>query len=256
MKIQIRRRAREPQAPQITVREKTIYLCGQCHNRYYSYHFFCPQCLGVVASSAKHSSLLQITSCAPEELEEGGALLAKLAAISSFDYEAALKSAPWTCMMQSDPVILKVWKECLEAAKLSTEILRAAPETKSKRRKQHRPLFAENTPFPQFLPADLTEEMRALCASVPSASLKLQWAETACNAFRLVERIYKVPSERILFVDYLFQIEEHLREFTSRFASSKWAEQSFVKWNDKLKESFQRMESEMDAVREKVQDQL
>jgi len=256
MKIQIRSGTSNARVRQITVREKTIYVCKQCHNRYYSYYFFCPQCLGVVASSTKHSSLLQIISCAPGNLEETAALLAQLSAVNAFDYAAALKSAPWVCIAQTDPAILKTWKECLEAAQVRVAIFHSAPPTRTSRRKLLPPLFAQDAPYPFFLPPSLTEEIRGLAASIASASLKLQWSETASLAFHLLEGIYRTPSERILFVDFLFQIEELLREFTRRYSSPKWSESGFLKRCEKLKESFRQMQSEIDAVREKVQDQL
>jgi hypothetical protein len=255
MKIQIRRPANSKNQP-ITVREKTVYTCKRCRNRYYSYHYFCPQCLGEVDSPSTNVCLLQILSCPVDHLQEAAALLQKLSGKGQIDFESALSTLPWICMLQSDPAVLQKWKDSLESENLSIEILSALPEVKKKRRKPSAPLFISNAPAPFFLPSSLTQNVRASTDSIPSATAKLEWAETVGFAFKLLERLYKNAPERLLFYDFIFQIEEQVSEFVSRLDSSRWNEQAFEKRIEKLRELLGRMESEIEAVRDQVRDQL
>jgi hypothetical protein len=255
MKIQIRRPV-DSQNQSITVREKTVYTCKHCRNRYYSYHYFCPQCLGEVGSSTKNVCILQILSCPADHLQEAASLLQKLSGNSQIDFESSLSTLPWICMLQSDPAILQKWKECLESENLTIEILSAMPEVKKRRRKPNAPLFASDAPAPFFLPSSMIQNIRASTESIPSASAKLAWAETVGLAFKLLERLYKNAPERLLFYDFIFQIEEQIREFVLRLDSSRWNEQSFEKRIAKLQELLGRMESEIEAVRDQVRDQL
>jgi hypothetical protein len=256
MKIEVRRRPGDSRSARITVREKTIYVCKQCGNRYYSYHFFCPQCLGHVASSAKQSSLLRITSCSAEEAPEVQALLGKLSGMEDFNWGSKLKNLPWLCMKESDPAILRIWKESLEVLGTGVELLNSIPPSKRKRLREQPPLFARDAPYPQFLPAVLTMEIRTIAGNLPTPSLRLHWGETAALAMNLLERIHRKQSERVLFVDFVYEIEESLREFTSRFSTPKISETAFEKQNARLAAALHRMESEMDAVREQIQNQL
>jgi hypothetical protein len=255
MKIQVHRPVALKNQP-ITIREKTIYTCKSCRNRYYSYHYFCPQCLGEVNSSSSNVFLLQILACPAEHLQEAASLLQKLSGNGQMEFESALSSLPWICMLQSDPVILQKWKECLESESLSVEILSTMPVIKKKRKKPVPPLFASNAPAPLLLPSSLIQNIRASNDSIPSASAKLKWAETVALSFKLLERLYKNASERLLFYDFIFQIEEQIREFALRVDATRWNESAFEKRIDKLQELFGRMESEMEAVRDQVRDQL
>ena len=159
-------------------------------------------------------------------------------------------------MKQSDRGILRVWKECLEAAGFQGDVLATAPPSRGRRRKEAAPLFPQNAPYPQFLPPMITQDMRILANGLSSPSLKLAWAETASSAMNLLERIYKKHSERVLFIDYVYMIEQSLRDFTTRFSTGKISDQSFERQSSILLESFRHMESEMDSVREHVQEQL
>jgi hypothetical protein len=255
MKIQIRRTPAIKNQP-ITVREKIIFSCKHCGNRYHSYHYFCPQCLGEVESSSSKSCVLQILSCPAENLQNAASLLQKLSGNAKFDFENALDLLPWICMRQSDPAILQTWKECLESEHLGVEILSGTPENKRKRRKQAAPLFDSNAPAPYYLPPSLIDQIRSSADSVLSPGAKLAWAETVRDAFKILERLYKNASDRLLFYDYIFQVEEQIRDFVFRLSSSKWNEQNFVKRYEKLRENFGRMDSEIEAVHDQVQDQL
>ena len=256
MKIEIRKRPPEAKMARIAVREKTLYVCKRCGNHYYAYYFFCPQCMGEVANTAPQFSMLRIVSCFAEASEEAGAILQKLAGSTGFDFNAAMKKPPWLCMKQSDPAILRIWKDCMGAAGIQAEINASLPPARGRKRKEHPPLFAQNAPYPEFLPAAITQEMRGLAQALPSASLKLAWAETSALAMNLLERIYKKQSERVLFIDYVYQTEEMLREFTTKFSSGKVSNPAFERQNQILHDAFQRMGSEMDSVREQVQKQL
>jgi hypothetical protein len=212
--------------------------------------------MGEVANSSSQFSILQITGFSAENPEESRLLVTKLSGAEAFDLTAALKSLPWVFAKQSDPTILRVWKECLEAAGFRAEVVAAIPPARGRRRKEKAPIFSQDAAYPQLLPLELTRQMRSLSQTLPSASLKLAFAETAEFAMNLLERIYKKQSERVLFVDYVFHIEESLREFITKFATGKISTPSFERQNNKLLESFRHMESEMDSVREQVQNQL
>ena len=256
MKIEVRRRTPDSKTPRIAIREKTIYVCKRCGNHYYSYHFFCPQCLGEVENSSPQFSMLRISSLSSDDANESQLLFERLSGIEGFDFTGALKKLPWICMKQSDPGLLRIWKECLEAAGFHADILATLPPAKARKRKEHPPLFVQNAPYPQFLPPALTQDIRALGSALPPASLKLAWAETASAAVNLLERIYKKQSERVLFIDYIYQIEESLREFTATLSAGKISDESFIRQTNKLMGFYRQMESEMDSVREQVQKQL
>jgi len=68
--------------------------------------------------------------------------------------------------------------------------------------------------------------------------------------------LYKHPTGRVLFFDFIFQIEEQLGEFLQDFTRSKWSEAEFLKQNGKLKASFEQMDAEVQEVRQQVQEQL
>jgi hypothetical protein len=255
MTIHVRRPSFSSRNPRIKVREKTLYYCKDCGNRYYSYYFFCPQCLGEVSSSMQDTSLLQIVS-APEERAEAVELLKKLSADEEFDFEKALTSLPWNCMMNTDRAILEHWKEYLEAEKFRIEIFAAPPQSKAKRRKPFRPLFASSAPYPAFLSPSMTTRMREVARQCPTASAKLRWVETVSLLATVLEGLYKHPSGRVLFYDFIFAIEEQLREFLGNFSTGRWKEQDFLTRNEKLKKAAQQMQTEIEAVRQQVQEQL
>jgi hypothetical protein len=256
MKIEIRRRPADEKPANITIREKTIYVCKRCSNHYYSYHFFCPQCMGEIFNSAPQFSILRIMSISTGNPKESESLLERLSGMEGFDFEASLKKLPWICMKQSDPTILRVWKECLESAGLRCDIIATIPPAKGRKRKENPPLFPQNATYPFFLPRSLIDDMRSAARSLPSATLRLSWAETSTLALNLLERIYKKQSDRVLFIDYVYQIEESIREFISQFLGEKISLESFERRNKMLLKSFRRMESEMDSVREQVRNQL
>ncbi len=183
-------------------------------------------------------------------------LLKKLSENQVFDFEKALQSLPWVCIMNTDPGVLQHWKECLEAQKIHAEILAVLPPNKKRKRKMQPPLFAGDAPFPNFFASSISQSLRKAAKSIPLASAKLRWAETVLLSFNILEGLYKNHTGRILFYDFIFQIEEQFREFLESFGSFKWSENEFLKRNDKLKVSFERMADEIQAVREQVREQL
>jgi hypothetical protein len=255
MKIKIRRSSPSPGSGPIKVREKTIYHCKDCNNKYYSYHFLCPQCLGELSSASSGTIALQILSC-PSAADSVADLLRKLSENQQFDFEKALQSLPWICMLNSDPAILQHWKECLVAQKVEVEIFFPAIPAKTRKRKAHPPLYTANAPYPGFLPSAITDGVRKLARSVPLASAKLQWAETVLLSFNILEGLYKNHTGRILFYDIIFKIEEQIREFIDSFGSFRWSEGEFLKRNSRLKTSFEQMAVEIQEVRQQVQEQL
>jgi hypothetical protein len=255
MKIQIRRSPPASKNSLLKIREKVVYQCKECKNRYYSYYYFCPQCLGEVSSPVQHTAVLQILSC-PSDQSEAVDLLTKLSANNDFDFVKAFQFLPWTCMVNTDPAILQHWKECLEAQNFSVEILPAVPQTKKKRRKIHPPLFETPAPFPALFTAPILNAIRKTANAIPMASARLQWVDTVILSFKILEGLYKHHTGRILFFDFIFQIEEQLDEFLRDFAGSKWSEAEFLKRNAKMKASFDQMDAEVQEVRQQVQEQL
>ena len=255
MKIKIRRNGPSSKTGPVRVREKTIYRCNECNNRYYSYHFFCPQCLGELIPAAAPTTALQILSSSPEP-EAVADLMRKLSEIQQFDFEKALQSLPWICMLNSDTAILQHWKECLEAQKLHVEIFSPAPAPNKRKRKPHAPLYQSNAPHPNFLPSSITQGVRKLARSLPLASARLRWAETILLSFNILEGLYKNHTGRILFYDIIFKIEEQVRDFIESYGSLRWSEAEFLKRNDRLRASFEQMAAEIQEVRQQVQEQL
>jgi hypothetical protein len=254
MKIQIRRSSPSSKSGPVKVREKTIYHCKECNNKYYSYHFLCPQCLGELISASSARIGLQILSCpAPDSVAD---LFRKLSENQQFDFDKALQSLPWIVMLNSDPAILQHWKECLEAQKVEVEIFLPSIPTKTRKRKQHPPLYSANAPYPSFLPFTITEGVRKIARSVPLASAKLHWTETVTFSYSILEGLYKNHTGRILFYDIIFKIEEQIREFIDSYGSFRWSEAEFLKRNERLKASFERMAVEIQEVRQQVQEQL
>src|SRR5688572_25818480 len=139
MKIQIRRSSSSSKTGPVKVRQKAVYHCKECNNKYYSYYFFCPQCLGEVVSPAPHTAVLQIVSC-PSEKSEAIELLKKLSENEEFQFRKALESLPWLCITNTDAAVLQHWKQCLQAHKVESEILAAVPVYKKRKRKNHPPL--------------------------------------------------------------------------------------------------------------------
>ena len=255
MKIKIRRSSPSTKTGPVRVREKAIYRCNECNNRYYSYHYFCPQCLGELIPASPATVALRILSCpsAPDSVAD---LMRKLSENQQFDFEKAIQSLPWICMLNSDAAILKHWKECLEAQKVHVELFSPVPVSNKRKRKPYPPLYTSNAPYPNFLPSSITQGVRKLARSIPLASARLRCAETILLSFNILEGLYKNHTGRILFYDIIFKIEEQVREFVESYGSIRWSEPEFLKRNDRLKASFEQMAAEIQEVRQQVQEQL
>lgn len=254
MKIQIRRRPASPKTGPVRVREKTIYSCRECGNKYYSCYFFCPQCLGEVVSASAQSAVLQIVSSDADALS-AAELFKKFSENQQFDFEKAFQSLPWNCMLESDPAILQRWKECLEAQKIRAEILSGTPPAAKKRKKPYPPLYLSNAPFPRFFPSSLSHDVRKIARVIPIAGARLQWAETVLLAFNIVEGLYKHQTGMILFYDIILKIEQELRGMTESY-EPRWSEQRFLKRLQNLRDSLDRMAAEIQEVRDQVQERL
>src|SRR5687768_4557838 len=101
MKIQIRRGATSAKGATVRVREKTLYHCKECGNKYYAYHLFCPQCLGEVVGTVGQKHILLITSC-PPQAEEAIDSIQRLTSRTDFDFAKALRTLPWVFIMNTD----------------------------------------------------------------------------------------------------------------------------------------------------------
>jgi hypothetical protein len=255
MKIRVHTSGGSSRTGTIRVREKTIYICNACRNKYYSAHIFCPQCLGEVVCKRSHTAVLQVSS-PPPEIDSAVDLLKRLSENQNFPFPKAFQSLPWLCIMNTDPAVLQHWKECLEAQKIQVELLENAPELKKQRRKPHPPLFTSNAPFPYYFTSTITHAIRKATNSIPAISPKLQWCETVLFALGILESLYKHPTGRILFYDFIFKIEEQIRDFLEANQTLRWSEAQFLKRQERLQNSFERMASEIQAVRDQIQEQL
>ena len=254
MKIQIRRGQTPRKPARVIVREKTIYHCNRCRNKYYSHHFFCPQCLGEVISGLSHTSHLQILACqqSPDDVD----LLKKLTDNAEYNFEKALSSLPWIFITNTDPAVLKQWKACFDARKISSDIRPGPPIPPKRKRKTFLPMYSSNAPFPHFFPRSMVSGLRESTELIATTSIRLSWAESVIRSLGIVERLYKHPTGVILFYDFIFQIEQQLSEFLESLRTSRWSDTNFQKRLTKFTTFLDQIETEIEAVREQIQEQL
>ncbi len=255
IKIQVRP---SPGKLVIRAREKQSYTCMHCANRYLSFYYFCPQCLGQIASTNKELASLKIIAIPPERATDLAQTLKSLAGREDFDFEKAFQTLPWTMIHETDAAVLEEWKQSLEAMKAGVEVAAADSTSKKKSRKTAAPLFSADAPLPLYCPPTLEKGLRAVGAAIQNASIRLQWVETVLAGFQLLERFYKQdPNLRILFPDFLYRIELESGEAVRAFhATRKTDEESFLKVTTKLKGLFHQMETEIQAVTAQIEEQL
>ncbi len=242
----------------IRAREKRHYVCANCRNQYVSFFYFCPQCLGVVASSIKDFASLEIIDIQQERAADLAQTLKGLSGQDDFDFEKAFHSLPWMMIQKTDTAVLEEWKQALEALSAKVEITPAEISTKKKNRRMRQPLFPADAPLPFYFSAGLTRGMRMISTNIQNASVRLQWIGMVLAAFQLLERFYKQsPNLRILFPDYLYNIDMELQETVHLFQSPrKIEEERLLEAIAKLKDLFSGMESEIRTVTDQIQEQL
>jgi len=258
-KINIRIRSKIDSANRlkIEIKEKSIYLCKNCSNRYYALTMFCPECLAEMSPNQAHPGSLKIIST--QNAQEGAvvALLQQISGQKDFDFAKALRALPWTVMENTDAGVLQHWKEILDAEQVEAELTEGAP-AKSRKRRGSMPLFGANAPLPMLLRPSVVTAVRSIGKKIGDPALRMKWNEAVLSAWNLLELFYKrEPVNRILFPDFLFQIDHLLHEAARDYpAKFKGNESAFSERIANLKQSLEQMESEIQAVKKQVEEQL
>lgn len=256
-KLKIKVRPAPAEHVDIHAAERILFLCSDCHNKYYQFHFFCPQCLGDVKPNQLERRTLTITSIAKSKIGELEQLLMRLSGNSSFAYQKALGSLPWTMIGDGDPTVIAQWREVLEAEGAAVSVEPFDPK-KKKKFLEAGPLFEKDTPLPCFLSTATTQGVKTVAKNIKNPAIRLKWVEAVLATHRTVEGFYKRdPGQRLLFSDFLFKIESDLSECVKKHGIYfQTHEDEFTGQIAKLISSVQEMEAEMEAVRRQVEEQL
>jgi hypothetical protein len=248
-----RRRRTVGRQVKVTVKEKDFYQCSVCNNRYASSHFFCPQCLGEVRSGTGTLYSLTLDRVPKERIDEIFQLIGGLAGGMAENFRKSLRR-PWKIFDRSDLGVLQQWREVFEAEKLKAAIEPAEREGKNRKG----PLFTSAAPLPRFFSAATEEQIRLAGKTIQNAGVRLRWVEVVVMALQILEHCYKRrPADRILFTDYLFQIDQRLLEAAKDLQSSyKNREEDLVQVVDSIRTSVQQMATDMEEVRKQVDAQL
>jgi hypothetical protein len=242
-------------APSITAREKTVYHCANCKNKYYSFHYFCPQCLGVVTSDSKEQAALRIVSIPSGKQEQVVQLIAQLTGKTANEVMQGLKSLPRILLDQCAPQILEQWRESLEAEKVECEIIGA--ETNTKQNRKRPPLFTRNVPLPSFMSAGVERAVRITATRIGNPAIRMKWVEAVQIAFSIFEDSYKRdPNLRVLFPDFLYKIEQQLSEAANEFDPRRGNEEDLYSRTQRLIKMMHEMQSEIRIVRNRITQQL
>jgi hypothetical protein len=256
-KIQVqlreRRRDRKGKPISIEVKEKEYFICQNCHNRYNSFHVYCPQCLGMLQGNITEPAILKITSVPRGKEEEIAHTLKTLSGQKPFDFRKALQSLPWVMIRESEPEILREWQDSLLPLNVKAEVERA-PESRKKILRQSAPLFPTRAPLPSFFAPVTDAGIRQVAGAIKNASIRLKWVEAVLSAFRIVQGFYKGDSyNRILFFDFLLQIDNDLQEGVKEFERvAKVREENFVVVIDRIQTALKEMQAEMEEVQHQV----
>jgi hypothetical protein len=255
--IRIRQKVDSAERLKIEIKEKTVYVCGNCKNRYYALTQFCPECLAELAPIANQPRSLKILSISSDRETAAGALLAHLSGQQDFEFAKALRTLPWIMIENTDTGVLQHWKEILDAENIEADIVVSTP-AKPRKRKGSAPLFSANAPLPILLRLSVITAVRSVAKKITDPRLRMKWNDAVLTGWNLLEFFYKKePASRILFPDFLFQIE-HLIKQSARDCSTKFKdkEQAFATRISGLKQALQQMEAEIQAVNQQVEDQL
>lgn len=245
-------------SPPIEVREKEVFICKNCRNHYNSHFWYCPQCLGEVQALQPTSSQLRILSIPETQLGELEAVLQTLSGIKDYEYQKAFRALPWIMISQTDHSVLQHWREVLVAEKIEAEIQPNSEPKKSLTRKMKPPIFKSGAPLPFFLSPATQSEVRAVSKVLQNASVRIKWVECVLIGHRIVESFYKRnPGSRILFSDFLFQIDQDLHDCCRDYYTYYRAREDELGGAvEKLKNRFAGMEAEIHEIRKQVESQL
>lgn len=237
--------------------EKIGFACAECHNKYYQFHAYCPQCLGEVRASRSDQRTLSVVSISNTNRSNLEQLLARLSEQKEFPFEKALETLPWMMLSGIDSWIVAEWKVVMEAENVQMEDQAFDPKKKRKFRSA-RPLFEKDGRLPSFLTSATVNGVRGVAKGIKNPGIRLKWVDTILTCHRILEGFYKrEPARRILFSDFLFKLEAGLQECVKRYGSYFHNhEEEFADQSLKLKSEFEGMEAEMEAVRRQVEEQL
>ena len=153
--------------------------------------------------------------------------------------------------------VLNHWREVVEAEKARAEL--GPPGRLPSRRWRHKaPVFAANAPLPRFLSDATSTGVRHVAQSVKDSALRFRWAEIVTAAVRIVEDFYKRhPDNRILFSDFLFNIDNELQEAIKDFHSYyRTREEELGHRIEKLRILVDGMMREIAEVKKQVEERL
>jgi hypothetical protein len=263
-RIKVRIKSRTPgsrvhtPSPPIEVREKEVFICKNCRNHYNSHFWYCPQCLGEVQPLQVTSSELRILSIPETQFGELEAVLQTLSGIKEYEYQKSFRSLPWIMISQTDRAILQHWREVLVAEKVEAEIQPNSEPKKTSLRKAKPPIFKSGAPLPFFLSPATQSEVRAVSKVLQDISVRMKWVEVVLIGHRIVESFYKrFPGSRILFSDFMFQIDQDLHDCCRDYYTYYRArEEELGDAVEKLKNRFIGMEAEIHEIRKQVESQL
>jgi hypothetical protein len=261
-KIKVRLKPSRAENPakqiKIEVREKDTYVCQNCHNKYETNHYYCPQCLGEIRSAGNKRFALRILSIQKEKLEALIRLLEYLSGKKEFPFSKMLSALPWTMINNSDPATLFHWKDVLECEKVEVGIDEMGLRRSSGLLRNREPLFSETAPLPYFSSKSTDQSIRVVAKSMKNIAVRLKWIDAVLSSYSILENFYKRnPNGRVLFSDYVFTIDQDLQE-SSRdyFTYYKVREEEFLKVIERLQTKFDQMREEIEAVKQQVEQQL
>lgn len=236
----------------IRVREKNQCICRDCRNRYDSYYFFCPQCLGVVQSVSGVRSSLILHSVPAEKHKIYEHLFTMLAGRQVPEAVKAMRSLPWTVMIDTDRVVLERWKEALEVDGAKVEI-----HSSSSKGRRHSPIFASEAPPPYFWNPELISDLRKVSSLLVNPAVRIALAEVVLEAHDVAQNLHRHHPDRILFADLPIRIEQLLQEIVRKFFSYyRTRERNFPKALGKTMDSIHRIKTEIQEVQDRVNEQL
>ena len=251
MRIRIRETSRGG-PPRIRVREKEVFFCKDCSNKYYSLLLYCPQCLGEVLPSQEQRATLKIVSIPEEKKADVAEFLRSLSGKRDFDFNKSLNNLPWNIFLDTDRATLQHWIEVFEALKTKAEII-ATP----KKGKRKLPAFESQAPLPFFLSESLRNGVRRVSIKIRKTPVHYKWVQSVLLAVKLIEGLHKQHLlQRVVFSDFLMRIERDLQiliqNVESGFANTEELEQEIEQFHN----SVQEMMSSIEEVEKKVQEQM
>jgi hypothetical protein len=201
------RSALEREAGRIRIREKQIFLCSFCKNKYDRFHYFCPQCLSSILPQSSSATGLRIAMWPEDKKSEILSLLKNLSGPSEFIERKQAPSLPWQVIYLADLTVVEEWQKVLEGCGCLTEV---TPVT-ARPRRQTQPSFGPVVSFPCFLPHALTERIRRSARRIQIVALRLKWNQTVAAGYHLLRSLYTDhASQRVVFSDFILELEHKI----------------------------------------------